>query len=95
MAIDLPAAAAASRVKQRCAKAQDSATGDWIAGTGRGYSTGLKTETGSAMPFRRIHKQRPAAFAIRATPAEFAATIAAESVKWGEVIRKAGIKKMG
>ena len=33
-----------------------------------------------------------AAFAIRATPSEFAASIAAESVKWGEVIRKAGIK---
>lgn len=33
-----------------------------------------------------------AAFAIRATPAEFAASIASESVKWGEVIRKAGIK---
>lgn len=47
------------------------------------------------MPFRRIHKQRPAAFAIRATAAEFAATIAAETVKWGTVIRKAGIKKMG
>lgn len=33
-----------------------------------------------------------AAIAIRATPAEFAASMAAESAKWGEVIRKAGVK---
>ena len=33
-----------------------------------------------------------AAIAIRATPAEFAASMAADSAKWGEIIRKAGVK---
>ena len=33
-----------------------------------------------------------AAIPINATPAEFAATIASDTMKWGEVIKKAGVK---
>jgi tripartite-type tricarboxylate transporter receptor subunit TctC len=46
----------------------------------------------TATPAFNARMEAMAAFPMRATPSEFAASIAAESAKWGEVIRKAGIR---